>query len=63
MELVMLVGPHASAQHIYTISEFLLAYAHLNYEMDFVDEQANASIHTSQETSAFFEEQDGGARD
>uniref|UniRef100_H3G944 Tc1-like transposase DDE domain-containing protein n=1 Tax=Phytophthora ramorum TaxID=164328 RepID=H3G944_PHYRM len=53
----VLTGRQASAQYIYTASEFLLPYAHLNYGMDFVYQQDNASIHTSQKTKAFFEEQ------
>lgn len=56
-ELAVLVGRQASAQYIYTVSEFFLPYAHLNYGVDFVYQQDNASIHTSQETKAFFEEQ------
>ncbi|KAJ8540678.1 hypothetical protein ON010_g12548 [Phytophthora cinnamomi] len=53
-EFTVLVGRQASAQYIYTVSEFLLPYAHLNYWVDFVYQQDNASIQTSQETKAFF---------
>uniref|UniRef100_H3H4F5 Tc1-like transposase DDE domain-containing protein n=1 Tax=Phytophthora ramorum TaxID=164328 RepID=H3H4F5_PHYRM len=62
-ELAVLIGRQTSAQYIYTVSEFLLPYAHLNYGMDFVYQQDNASIHTSQKTKAFFEEQGANVLD
>ncbi|KAG6966637.1 hypothetical protein JG687_00004714 [Phytophthora cactorum] len=55
-KLAMLAGRQASVQYTYTVSEFLLPYAHLNYGVDFVYQQDNASIHTSKETMQFFEE-------
>ncbi|POM69978.1 Transposase, partial [Phytophthora palmivora] len=57
-KLALLVGRQASEQYIYTVSEFLLPFAHLNYGVDFVYQQDNASIHTSKETMEFFKEQE-----
>ncbi|KAE9045847.1 hypothetical protein PR001_g4799 [Phytophthora rubi] len=51
------------AEYIYTVSEFLLPYAHFNYGTDFTFQQDNASIHTSRETMAFFEEQEVSVMD
>ncbi|KAE8903044.1 hypothetical protein PF003_g12711 [Phytophthora fragariae] len=56
-ELAVLVGRQASQHYIYTVSEYLLPFAHLHYGVDFVFQQDNATIHTSRETTAFFEEQ------
>ncbi|POM59917.1 putative retroelement [Phytophthora palmivora] len=57
-KLALLVGRQASEQYIYTVSEFLLPFAHLNYGVDFVYQQDNASIHTSKETMEIFKEQE-----
>lgn len=57
-ELAVLVGRQASEQYIYTVSEYLLPFAHKHYGTDFVFQQDNAAIHTSRETMAFFEEQE-----
>ena len=39
--------------YTYTLSEFLLPFAHLKYGIDFIFQQANASIHTSRATKAW----------
>jgi transposase len=57
-ELAVLVGRQASSHYVYTLSEYLLHFAHRHYGVEFVFQQDNAAIHTSRETMAFFEEQD-----
>ncbi|KAJ0390769.1 hypothetical protein ATCC90586_011006 [Pythium insidiosum] len=55
--LVILEGTQASSNYIWTLSENLLPFAHLHYGTDFVFQQDNASIHTSNETKEFMAEQ------
>lgn len=45
-----------SAKYIYTLSEFLLPFAHLHHGSDFKLQQDNASAHVSKETKKFLEE-------
>lgn len=56
-EVAVLVGRQASEHYVYTLSEYLLPFAHLHYGADFIYQQDNASIHTSEETTAFLEDQ------
>jgi IS30 family transposase len=57
-ELAVLVDRQASSHYVYTLSEYLLHFAHRHYGVAFVFQQDNAAIHTSRETMAFFKEQD-----
>ncbi|POM79232.1 Hypothetical protein PHPALM_3143 [Phytophthora palmivora] len=45
-----------SGDYIYTISEYMLPFAHSNHGTDFVVQQDNASIHASRETTHFLKE-------
>ncbi|KAJ0390208.1 hypothetical protein ATCC90586_011240 [Pythium insidiosum] len=62
-ELAVLVGRQASSDYVYTLSEFLLPFAHLHYGVDFDFQQDNAAIHTSRETAMFFDEMEIGVMD
>ncbi|GMF29672.1 unnamed protein product [Phytophthora fragariaefolia] len=55
-ELAILRGRQNSGDYIYTLSEYLLPFAHANYGVDFVFQQDNASIHASHETRQFLQE-------
>ncbi|KAG3079682.1 hypothetical protein PC121_g6881 [Phytophthora cactorum] len=55
--LVVLSGRQNSEDYIYTVSEYLLLFAHLNYGTDYIYQQDNASIHVSKRTTKFFTEQ------
>ncbi|KAG6612894.1 putative retroelement [Phytophthora cinnamomi] len=55
---VGLKGRQNSEDYIFTVSEFLLLFAHLNYGTDYIYQQDNASIHTSKRTMEFFTEQE-----
>jgi hypothetical protein len=56
--LVVLSGRQNSDDYVYTVSEFLLPFAHLNYGTEFIYQQDNASIHVSHRSKEFFTEQD-----
>ncbi|KAJ0399837.1 hypothetical protein P43SY_008143 [Pythium insidiosum] len=53
-QLAILDGRQSSEHYIYTLSEYLLPFAHLKYGVDFIFQQDNAPIHTSSETRLFF---------
>lgn len=55
-ELAVLVGKQNSEHYVYTMSEYLLPFAHRNYGTDFLYQQDNASIHTSSTSVEFFAE-------
>lgn len=55
-ELAILDGRQDSKKYMYTLSEYLLPFAHLIYGTEFEFQQDNASIHTSRETREFFSE-------
>ncbi|KAG2904309.1 hypothetical protein PC115_g15024 [Phytophthora cactorum] len=55
-KLAILRGRQNSGDYIYTVSEYLLPFAHGNYGVDFVFQQDNASIHASRETKQLLEE-------
>ncbi|RAW19948.1 hypothetical protein PC110_g23610, partial [Phytophthora cactorum] len=55
-KLAILRGCQNSGDYIYTLSEYLLPFAHANYGVDFASQQDNASIHASRETKQFLEE-------
>ncbi|KAG4235586.1 hypothetical protein PC116_g16284 [Phytophthora cactorum] len=55
--LVVLSGRQNSEDYIYTVSEYLLPFAHLNYGTDYIYQQDNVSIHVSKRTTEFFAEQ------
>ncbi|GMF54586.1 unnamed protein product [Phytophthora fragariaefolia] len=57
-KLAVLVGRQNSDDYVYTLSEYLLPYAHLHYGTDYTFQQDYASIHTSQRTKEFFAEAD-----
>ncbi|POM78188.1 Putative retroelement [Phytophthora palmivora] len=55
-KLAILRGRQNSEDYIYTLSEYMLPFAHANYGIDFVFQQDNASIHASRETTHFLQE-------
>ncbi|POM81518.1 Hypothetical protein PHPALM_497 [Phytophthora palmivora] len=55
-KLVFLKGRQNSGDYIYTISEYMVPFAHSNHGTDFVFQQDNASIHASRETTHFLKE-------
>ncbi|OWZ03690.1 Transposase, partial [Phytophthora megakarya] len=57
-ELAVLIGKQNSNHYVYTLSEYMLPYAHKHYGTEYIFQQDNASIHTSECTTEFFEEQD-----
>ncbi|KAG2779596.1 hypothetical protein PC129_g24582 [Phytophthora cactorum] len=54
--LVRLTGRQNSDDYAYTVFEYLLPFAHLNYGTDFTYQQDNASIHVSHRSKDLFEE-------
>ncbi|KUF99275.1 4-aminobutyrate aminotransferase [Phytophthora nicotianae] len=56
--LAVLVGKQNSDDYVYTVSEYLFPFAHLNYGTGFIYQQDNASIPASKRTEEFFAEQD-----
>ncbi|KAK1935345.1 Transposable element Tc3 transposase [Phytophthora citrophthora] len=57
-KLAVLYGKQNSDDYVYTMSEYLLPFAHLHYGTDFVYQQDGASIHRSKRTTEFLKEQD-----
>jgi transposase len=57
-QLAILEGRQASEDYIYTVSEYMLPFAHLKYGTDFVYQQDNAPIHSSKMTQEFFSRMD-----
>ncbi len=55
-KLAFLEGKQDSEKYIYTLSEYMLPFAHLNYGTEFEFQQDNCSIHKSHLTNQFFEE-------
>ncbi|KAG3082880.1 hypothetical protein PC121_g5918 [Phytophthora cactorum] len=55
-KLAILRGRQNSGDYIYTLSEYMLPFAHANYGVDYVFQQDNASIHASRETKQFLQE-------
>ncbi|KAG3109561.1 hypothetical protein PI125_g10832 [Phytophthora idaei] len=53
-KLAVLHGKQNSDDYVYTLSEFLLPFAHSHYGTDFTFQQDGASIHTSKRTNEFF---------
>ncbi|POM74977.1 Transposase [Phytophthora palmivora] len=56
-KIAFLTGRQNSEDYIYTVSEFLLPYAHLHYGTEFIYQQDGASIHTSKASLEFLQEQ------
>ena len=56
-QLAFLEGNQDSDKYVYTLSEYLLPFAHRQYGIDFIFQQDNARIHTSQITKDFLCEQ------
>jgi hypothetical protein len=56
-KLAVLHGKQNSDDYVYTVSEFMLPYAHQHYGTDFTFQQDGASIHRSKRTLEFFVEQ------
>jgi hypothetical protein len=57
-KLAVLHGKQNSDDYVYTVSEFMLPYAHQHYGTDFTFQQDGASIHRSKRTLEFFAEQE-----
>ena len=55
--LVVLTGKQNSDDCVYTVSEYLLPFAHPNHGTDFIFQQDNASIHVSHRSREFFSEE------
>ncbi|KAF0711309.1 hypothetical protein AaE_012241 [Aphanomyces astaci] len=55
--LAILTGKQNSGDYVFTLSEYLLPFAHLKFGSDFVFQQDNAPIHTSAETKQFCADQ------
>lgn len=55
--LVVLTARQNSHDYVYTVSEYILPFAHLNYDTDFLYQQGNASIHVSHRSNEFFNEE------
>lgn len=56
-ELAFLEGNQDSEKYVYTLSEYLLPFAHRLHGTDFVFQHDNARIHTSQITKEFLSDQ------
>ncbi|POM69989.1 Transposase, partial [Phytophthora palmivora] len=56
-KIAFLTGRQNSEDYIYTVSEFLLPYAHLHYGTEFIYQQDGASIHTSKASLEFLQDQ------
>ncbi|KAG3071247.1 hypothetical protein PI124_g16695 [Phytophthora idaei] len=56
-KLAVLHGKQNSDDYVYTVSEYLLPFAHLHHGTDFVYQQDGASTHRSKRTMEFFSEQ------
>uniref|UniRef100_H3GPM9 Tc1-like transposase DDE domain-containing protein n=1 Tax=Phytophthora ramorum TaxID=164328 RepID=H3GPM9_PHYRM len=56
-KLAVLQGRQTSEHYVYTVSEYMLPFAHLHHGMDYIYQQDNTSIHRSKFTTAFFEEE------
>ena len=55
-ELAILEDKQDSEKYIYTLSEYLLPFAHLDFGIDFIFQQDNAPIHTSKTTKEVLDE-------
>lgn len=53
--LAVLRGKQCSSDYIYTVSEYLLPFAHRHHGVDYLYQQDNAPIHASRETTEFLE--------
>ncbi|KAG2829999.1 hypothetical protein PC129_g6680 [Phytophthora cactorum] len=47
--------PQASVHYIYTVSEYMLPFAHLHHDVDYIYQEDNASIHRFKLTMGFFD--------
>ncbi|KAJ8537363.1 hypothetical protein ON010_g13234 [Phytophthora cinnamomi] len=56
-KLAVLQGRQASEHYEYTVSEYILPFAHLHHGLDYMYQQDNASIHRSKLTTDSFEEE------
>ncbi|KAG3043679.1 hypothetical protein PC121_g22397 [Phytophthora cactorum] len=56
-KLAVLEGRQAPEHYIYTVSEYMLPFAHLHHGVDYTYQQDNASTHRSKLTIEFFEEE------
>ncbi|KAE9032945.1 hypothetical protein PR002_g8928 [Phytophthora rubi] len=50
-KLAVLQGRQASEHYVYTVSEYMLPFAHLHHALDYIYQQDNASIHRSKLTT------------
>ncbi|RHZ16699.1 hypothetical protein DYB31_004309, partial [Aphanomyces astaci] len=57
-EVAVLEGRQNSFVYSYTLTNYLMPFAHASHPDGYVFQQDNASIHTSQESKAFLAEQD-----
>ncbi|GMF38439.1 unnamed protein product [Phytophthora fragariaefolia] len=56
--LVVLTGRQNLDDYVYTVSEYLLPFALLNYGVDFIYQQDNGNTHRSKRTKEYFAEED-----
>ncbi|KAG2773851.1 hypothetical protein PC129_g16332 [Phytophthora cactorum] len=56
-KIAVLEGRQASEHYNYTVSEYMLPFAHLHHGVDYIYQQDNASIHRSKLSIEFFEEE------
>ena len=56
-KIAVLTGKQASEYYVYTLSKFLLLFAHLYYGTNYIFQHDNVSIPTSKLTAEIFEEQ------
>ncbi|KAG3006104.1 hypothetical protein PC128_g4113 [Phytophthora cactorum] len=56
-KIAVLEGRQASEHYIYTVSEYMLPFAHLHHGVDYIYQQDNASIHRSKLKMEIFEEE------
>lgn len=53
-ELAILIGKQDSNKYMDTISDYLEPFAQYHYGLEYIFQQDNATIHTSNATTAFF---------
>ena len=62
-ELAVLVGRQDANAYVYTVSEYMLPFAHKHYGLEYFYQQDNAAIHTARRTLEFFADENVSAMD